>query len=127
MKRSDGIIDIAPNACNLTTVEAEYDRAMKASSDAQRADPVGHALGELAHSYKHNRFSSSYSYKDMLTFYMTQPEWEALAPKMVEKGLPDIGQIEQEEYQYKVKLWNKLEKRFKTAERAKFMGVPFTP
>lgn len=28
VKRKDGTIDVPPNDCNITTVEAEYDRAM---------------------------------------------------------------------------------------------------
>ena len=126
-KMNDKIIDIPKNRCNITTVEAEYDRAMIAEGEAQRKDPVGHALHSLEHHYKHNKFSSCYSYADALNFYMTQPEWDALAPKLVEKGLPDAGQIEQEHHQYMLKLWDKLQPHLKTRKRAEYMGVPFTP
>lgn len=33
--RADGIIDVIENPCNITTVEAEYDRAMRAQRDAE--------------------------------------------------------------------------------------------
>lgn len=121
------IIDIPANHCNITTVEAEHDRAMAYEAELERKDPVGHALGQLQHHYKHNKFNACYSYADALRFYMGRPFWNELAPRLLAKGLPDAGGIEQERQQYMIKLWDKLAPRFKTAERAQFMGVPFTP
>lgn len=94
------IIDIPKNACNVTTTEAEYDRAMLAQAEEQRKDPVGSALNTLKHDFKYNRFNSMYSYGDRLEFYMTQPEWKELEAKIAEADLPNL------------QLWTTMHKRY---------------
>jgi hypothetical protein len=84
------IIDIPKNRCNITTVEAEFDRAMSYEAELQRADPAGHGVRQLEHHWKHNRFNSCYNYGNALKFYMTQPEWKEMEPLMAAKGLPDM-------------------------------------
>ena len=86
--RADGIIDVVENNMNITTVEAEWERAMKAQSDFQRSHPVEAAVGELVHSWKSNRHNSCYNYGQCLATYMKQPEWEQVKPLVAAKGLP---------------------------------------
>ena len=85
--RKDGTIDVAENKWGITSVEAEFDRAMKSQADYSRAHPVEHAVGELTHWWKHNRFGMT-TYGDMLEFFMKQPEWEKVKPLVEAKGLP---------------------------------------
>ena len=106
MKRSDdGIIDVPRNSCNITTVEAEFDRAMKAAGEAERKNPVGHAIGELVHYFKHNRFNFGYSYGDLLQFYMTQPQWKEIESLMPSKSLPNMYEFESLRQEYVMKLY----------------------
>lgn len=86
--REDGIVDVPRNSMNVTTVEAEYDRAMASQADYERKYPVKAAVGSLVHSWKSNRFNSCYSYGDMLSFYMKQPEWEQIKEALKEHGIP---------------------------------------
>ena len=87
--RADGIIDVAENRWNVSSVEAEYDRAMKAQGDFERAHPVESAVSSLVHCWKHNRHSSSgCDYGWMLDLYMKRPEWATVKLLVEAKGLP---------------------------------------
>lgn len=108
MKREDGIIDVPRNSCNITTVEAEYERAKWAEGEDERKDPVGHAVRSLAFNYKENRFNSCYSYGDSLKFHMTQPHWNEIEAKIREKGLPSLMKWTEERDEYVWKLRRKF-------------------
>ena len=86
--REDGIIDVPRNSHNICTVEAEFDRAMKAAGDFERAHPVEAAVQALEHSWKSNRHNACYNYGQCLETYQKQPEWETVKPLVVAKGLP---------------------------------------
>lgn len=86
--REDGIIDVPRNSHNITSCEAEYDRAMKAAGDFERAHPVEAAVQALEHSWKSNRHNSCVDYGDTLKSYMGLPIWDKIQPLVVAKGLP---------------------------------------
>lgn len=87
--RADGTIDVAENPWGITTVEAEFDRAMRAAGDFERAHPVEAAVQSLEHCWKHNRHSSSgCDYGWNLEYYSKQPIWETVKPLVEAKGLP---------------------------------------
>jgi len=89
VKRADGTIDVAENPWGVTTVEAEFDRAMRAAGDFERAHPVEAAVQSLEHCWKHNRHSSSgCDYGWNLEYYSKQPIWEKVKPLVEAKGLP---------------------------------------
>jgi len=90
--RADGIIDVVENGCNITTVEAEYDRAMKAAGDFERAHPVEAAVQALEHAWKSNRHNSCYSYGQCLRTYQSQPEWALVKPLVEAKGIPTTSE-----------------------------------
>jgi hypothetical protein len=91
--REDGSIDVARNSMNVCTAEGEFERAMRAEGDRERADPVGYAIGQMEFKWKSvsNRFNSCYSYGDQLQFYMKQTYWPQIEAKMQEKGLPNLA------------------------------------
>lgn len=87
--REDGIIDVPHNSCNITTVEAEFDRAMRAQGDYERAHPLEAAISNLEHSWKSNRFSSSgCDYGWALQQAQKNPLWEQIKAVVEPKGLP---------------------------------------
>jgi len=89
------IIDIPKNACNITTVEAEFDRAMAADAEDERKDPVGHAIRSLRGKWesKSNRFNSCYSYGDLLAFYMNQSYWPEIKAIIENENLPTLAEF----------------------------------
>lgn len=103
--REDGSVDVEKNPWNICTVEGEFDRAMRAEGDEERKDPVGYAIRQLASKWqsKSNRFSSSYSYGDMLQFYMKHEKWAEIKAKMEEKGLANL---EQYEHAHNIYVWS---------------------
>lgn len=87
--REDGIIDVPPNSCNITTVEAEHDRAMRAEAEYERAHPLEAAIRRLEHDWKSNRFSSSgCDYGWSLQQAQKNPLWEQIKAAVEPKGLP---------------------------------------
>lgn len=87
--REDGIIDVPHNSCNITTVEAEHDRAMRAQGEYERAHPLEAAISNLQHSWKSNRFSSSgCDYGWALQQAQKNPLWEQIKAAVEPKGLP---------------------------------------
>lgn len=87
--REDGIIDVPHNSGNITTVEAEFDRAMRAEAEYERAHPLEAAIRNLEHTWKNNRFSSSgCDYGWALDLAMKKPIWEQIKAAVEPKGLP---------------------------------------
>lgn len=72
----------------IVSVEDEYDRAMRAAGDFERAHPVEAAVSSLEHAWKSNRFNSMSNYGDTLRFYMKQDTWATVKPLVEAKGLP---------------------------------------
>jgi hypothetical protein len=86
--RKDGIIDVAENSCGITTVEAEFDRAMRAQGEYEREHPLESAVQNLEHAWKHNRFNSCTNYGHILKLYQDKPIWAQVKPLIEAKGLP---------------------------------------
>lgn len=87
--RKDGIIDVPENNMNITTVEAEFDRAMRAEAEYERAHPLEAAIRRLEHAWKSNRFSSSgCDYGWNLQQAQKNPLWEQIKAAVEPKGLP---------------------------------------
>jgi hypothetical protein len=87
--REDGIIDVPHNNMNITTVEAEYDRAMREQGEYARAYPLESEIAHLEHTWKHNRFSSSgCDYGWALELAQKSPLWEQIKAAVEPKGLP---------------------------------------
>jgi len=87
--REDGIIYVPHNSMNITTVEAEFDRAMRAEAEYARAHPLESAIRDLEHAWKHNRFSSSgCDYGFSLKQAQANPLWEQIKEAVEPKGLP---------------------------------------
>jgi len=72
----------------IVSVEDEFDAAMRAQGDFERAHPIEAAVQSLEHAWKHNRFNSCSNYGDTLGFYMKQAEWATVKPLVEAKGLP---------------------------------------
>lgn len=86
--RKDGTIDVAENPWGITTVEAEFDRAMRAAGDFEREHPIEAAIQSLEHAWKHNRFNSCTNYGHILKLYQDKPIWAQVKPLAEAKGLP---------------------------------------
>jgi hypothetical protein len=87
--RADGIIDVVENSMGITSVEAEYDRAMRAQGEYERAHPLEAAISRLEHAWKSNRFSSSgCDYGWNLQQAQKSPLWEQIKAAVESKGLP---------------------------------------
>lgn len=88
--REDGIIDVPHNSANITTVEAEFDRAMRAEAEYERAHPLEAAISRMEHAWKQsNRFSSSgCDYGWNLQQAQKNPLWEQIKAAIEPKGLP---------------------------------------
>jgi hypothetical protein len=110
--RADGTIDVAENSWGITTVEAEYDRAMRAAGDFERAHPVEAAVSSLEHCWKHNRHTSSgCDYGWTLEYYSKLAIWEKVKPLVEAKGLPVTKEA-----------WNVVERNFIWKLRAKMVA-----
>lgn len=87
--REDGIIDVPHNNMNITTVEAEFDRAMRAQGEYEMAHPLEAAISRMEHAWKSNRFSSSgCDYGWNLQQAQKNPLWEQIKAAIEPKGLP---------------------------------------
>ena len=86
--REDGIIDVAHNSWNITSVEAEFDRAMREQGDFERSHPLESAVQNMLHQWKHNRFSSCCDYGFWLKNAQEKPMWEQIKAAIEPQGLP---------------------------------------
>ncbi len=113
--RADGIIDVAENSCGITTVEAEFDRAMRAQGEYERAHPLEAAIQNMLHQWKHNRFSSGGGdYGFWLKNAQAKPIWEQIKAAIEPKGLPvtwAAWKIVEANYTWKLRHQMVLERR----------------
>lgn len=88
-RNEDDIIDVPHNNMNIITVEAEFDRAMRAQGEYEREHPLEAAISNLEHAWKSNRFSSSgCDYGWSLRQAQENPLWEQIKAAVEPRGLP---------------------------------------